>query len=50
MMLCLSLHLGWATRQVVDFSNAFVQATLNEEVYMELPAGFEDGDHSNAVL
>jgi hypothetical protein len=32
---------GWASRQV-DFSNAFVQATLEEEVYVEVPAMFAD--------
>jgi Reverse transcriptase (RNA-dependent DNA polymerase) len=49
MMLCMSLHLGWATRQV-DFSNAFVQATLKEEVYMQLPKGFEKGGQNDGVL
>ena len=40
MMLCLSLHLNLQTRQV-DFSNAFVQSTLKEDVYLEPPARFE---------
>ena len=43
MLMVLSLNLGWATKQV-DFSNAFVQATLNEEVYMSLPSHFETED------
>jgi hypothetical protein len=32
--MCLALHTGMATRQI-GFSNAFVQATLNEDVYIE---------------
>jgi hypothetical protein len=40
MLLCMSINQGWATRQV-DFSNAFVQATLKEEVYIALPDHFE---------
>ena len=40
MMLCLSLHLNLQTRQV-DFSNAFLQSTLKEGIYLEPPAGFE---------
>lgn len=40
LLLCMSITQGWKTRQV-DFSNAFVQATLDKEVYIKLPAGFE---------
>ena len=40
-MLGLAIKQGWATRQV-DFSNAFVQETLDEEVYVSLPAMFQD--------
>ena len=40
MLLCLTLSQGWVTKQV-DFSNAFVQATLKEDVYVSLPEGFE---------
>ena len=40
-MLSLAIKQGWAPRQV-DFSNAFVQATLDEEVYVSLPAMFQD--------
>ena len=39
LLLCLSISNGWSTRQV-DFSNAFVQAKLNEDVYISLPSMF----------
>ena len=39
-LLCLTLSQGWVTKQV-DFSNAFVQATLKKDVYVSLPEGFE---------
>ena len=39
-LMVLSLNLGWVTKQV-DFSNAFCQATLNEEIYITLPSYFE---------
>ena len=39
-MLCLSRHLGWTTSQV-DFSNAFVQASLNEDIYIRVPATYQ---------
>ena len=52
-LLCLTLNQGWVTRQV-DFSNAFVQATLKEDVYVWLPEGFEptegDDDPGSYVL
>jgi hypothetical protein len=41
MILCLAIQQGWATK-MVDFSNAFVQAELNEDVYITLPAMFMD--------
>ena len=44
MLLCLSIQYGWASRQV-DFSNAFVQATLKEDVYVTLPALFKDNSN-----
>ena len=34
-LLCLALNQGWVTKQV-DFSNAFVQATLDKDVYVLL--------------
>jgi hypothetical protein len=40
LMLCLATNLGWKTKQV-DFSNAFVQAQLKEDVFLTLPACFE---------
>ena len=40
MLLVMSIDLGWQTRQV-DFSNAFVQATLKEDVYISMPKHFE---------
>ncbi len=51
LMLCLSMSLGWETKQV-DFSNAFVQAKLKEDVYISLPAGFEgaEGEQSSEVV
>jgi hypothetical protein len=32
----IAIQQGWTSRQV-DFSNAFLQATLEEEVYIEMP-------------
>ena len=51
LVMTLSIHLGWETRQI-DFGNAFVQADLNEDVYLNLPPGFtgEHGDRQNRVL
>ena len=40
LILTLATRLGWKSRQI-DFSNAFVQATLDKDVYMHLPACFE---------
>ena len=45
----MSKQQGWATRQV-DFSNAFVQAELQEDVYIEVPQGFKDPDGQDVVL
>jgi hypothetical protein len=41
MVMNLAVQQGWATRHV-HFSNAFVQATLTDEVYVELPEIFCD--------
>ena len=41
MLTILSLQQNWVTKQI-DFSNAFVQAPLNKDVYVALPAMFED--------
>jgi hypothetical protein len=41
MLSVLSLQRGWVTKQV-DFSNAFVQAPLNKDVYVSLPPMFMD--------
>ena len=41
----LAMQRGWVTRHV-DFSNAFVQANLKEEVYLEVPEMFFD-EHGN---
>lgn len=49
MMLCVAASQGLATRQV-DFSNAFVQAKLSEDVYIETPKGFEADGDKPAVL
>ncbi len=40
LLLCLSISNDWVTKQV-DFSNAFVQAELKEDVYVTLPAMFD---------
>ena len=40
LLLILSIVLGLATKQV-DYTLAFVQADLNEEVFCEMPKGFE---------
>jgi hypothetical protein len=40
---------GWATRQV-DYTNAFAQANLNEEVYLEFPKMFAFKSQSNVIL
>jgi len=39
LMMTIALHLGMAMRQI-DFSNAFVQATMKETVYVDLPCGY----------
>ena len=41
MLLCLAAHQNLATRQI-DFSNAFVQASLDKDVYIEPFMGIEE--------
>jgi len=41
MLTVLSLQQDWITKQI-DFSNAFVQAPLDKDVYVSLPALFDD--------
>ena len=47
----MSITQGWKTKQV-NFSNAFVQARINEEVYMGLPSCFEgpEGESRDEVI
>ena len=49
LVLAMVLANNWVTRQV-DYTNAFVQATLNEEVYIEQPKGFGRKDKEDLVL
>ena len=46
MVVNIAIQRGWATRKV-DFSTAFVQARLKEEVYLELPAMFSDENQNS---
>jgi hypothetical protein len=49
LVLTLALKHGWATRQV-DYTNAFAQADIQEEVYIEPPRGFSGEDGLDKVL
>ena len=49
MLLTLILSNGWTTKQV-DYTNAFAQAEIQEEVYIEPPKGFENRDKLDKVL
>jgi hypothetical protein len=43
LLLVLSVHLGLKSKQV-DYSNAFIQADLEEDVFIEMPRGYrQDG-------
>ena len=46
LILILSLVLNWQTVQM-DYTNAFAQSTLAEEVYMEIPKDFMTSDKNN---
>ena len=47
MIMNMAIQRGWSTRQV-DFSNNFVQATLEEKVYVKLPAIFRDENENGS--
>lgn len=49
LILTLTLKHEWSTRQV-DYTNAFAQADLQEEVYIEAPKGFSGKDGEDKVL
>ena len=49
LLLTLILANNWVTKQV-DYTNAFAQATLKEEVYIEPPFGFKWADGNDKVL
>ena len=49
LFLVLSITLGWQTCSI-DFSNAFVQATLNKSVWIHLPRGFVSKQGRNTCL
>ena len=40
LLLILSIHLNLSTMQV-DYTSAFLHATLNDEVYVEMPRGYK---------
>jgi hypothetical protein len=49
MMMVMAATLNLKTTQI-DFSNAFVQADLNESVYIELPTGFRSPTGGDYIL
>jgi hypothetical protein len=51
MLLVSILTKGWTTQQV-DYTNAFAQAEINEEIYVEYPKLFESvsGEETQARL
>ena len=48
LVLTLILANSWVTKQV-DYTNAFAQAVLNEEVYIESPRGFQIKDGKDVL-
>ena len=48
LVLTLILTKKWVTKQV-DYTNAFAQAALAEEVYIETPRCFEHKDNKNVL-
>jgi hypothetical protein len=48
-LLVMSIVLGLATKQI-DYSNAFCQADIDEEVYVEMPRDFSDPKGRDMVL
>jgi hypothetical protein len=49
MILTLVLREGWSTREV-DYTNAFAQAELTEETYVNPPKNFAPGNGTDLVL
>ena len=49
LLLTMVLSKNWKTKQV-DYTNAFAQARLKEEVYIESPRGFGRKDKKDMVL
>ena len=49
MVLTMVLAKEWTTRQV-DYTNAFAQVDINEEVYVEQPKSFQHKDKKDIVL
>ncbi|MDV3187721.1 MAG: reverse transcriptase domain-containing protein [Sweet potato little leaf phytoplasma] len=47
-VLSLAVSRGWSLRQL-DFKNAFLNGTLDEDVYMTQPSGYEDPAYPNHI-